>query len=150
MPEFKRATAEDGETLRELYSEFPDLDQAGLTDETCRSALMHAEGMVNALVADEDTDGRLWMDVPGAMDILQGTDAYLQRLWGECMSRKLEPELERVLRLLDRTSARLEKAADNDRRLRSAIDEHVAEGNIIIPHRKTRQHINRLLRDDER
>jgi hypothetical protein len=57
MPEFKRATAEDGETLRELYSEFPDLDQAGLTDETCRSALMHAEGMVNALVADEDTDG---------------------------------------------------------------------------------------------
>jgi hypothetical protein len=53
-------------------------------------------------------------------------------------------------RLLDRTSARLEKAADTDRRLRSAIDEHVAEGNIIIPHRKTRQHINRLLRDDER
>ncbi len=150
MSESKRATPEDGAVLQELLAEFPDLDSID-SDADCRSALNHAAGMVDALVAQEQMPegSRLWMDVPGALQVLQATDAYLRGLWGECMSRNLTAEVGQIEGLLDRTSARLERAAEAERSYRNVVGEHVNSGAIVVPHRKTRQAINRLLQQDE-
>lgn len=150
MSEFKRATAEDAAVLRELLAEFPSLDSIN-SDNDCRSALGHATGMVNALVSQEDMPegSRLWMDVPGAMDVLQATDTYLRGLWGECMSRQLTNEVEQVEQLLDRTQGRLQRAAETDRRYREVVGQHLESGAVIVPHRKTRQTIQRILNPGE-
>ncbi len=149
MSEFKRATPEDGAVLRELLADFPDLD-AITSDDDCRSALGHATGMVGALVADENSEGgRLWMDVPGAMDVLRATDAYLRGLWGECMSRNLNEEVGQVEQLLDRTTARLERAAETERNYQKVVGQHVDSGVIVVPHRRTRETIKLILKKDE-
>lgn len=148
MVEFKKATAEDGRMLRELFEEFVDLDRPGLTDDDCRRALNQAESMMSVLVADEDTEGRLWMDVPGAIGVLRDTRQYLQTLWGELMSRGLQTETARAVVLIDNAGARLGEYDESQARARQAIDKTVVDGNIVIPSRKTQQSVKKLLGEE--
>ncbi len=149
MVEHKRATNADGDALRALFGELVDLKSPNLSEDDCRTALTQVENLVSTLVADDNSEGRLWLDVPGALSVLKETHHYAQNLWGKCRDNNMTAETEQAAALADRCGARLGAYDETMASGRLAINEAIASGNVVVPHRKTRHSVDRILGRDQ-